>query len=107
MVTKTLLDVYLGHNPGEKVLSGSIKPGDVQQIDAAIWYSDLRGFSSISQTLSPEQVVLWMNRYFEILTLSRKHHMPDTVKGKSHPKKHPQDHPLMAHGYQGKHDKQH
>ena len=80
VVNRTLLDVYLGHNPGEKVLSGSIKPGDVQQIDAAIWYSDLRGFSSISQTLSPEELVLWMNRYFEILIKRITHHKGEILK---------------------------
>lgn len=67
LMTQTILDVYLGKHPGQQILTGSIKPGDVTRLDAAIWFSDLRQFTKMSQHVVPETLVLWLNEYFEIL----------------------------------------
>ncbi|MGH8735062.1 MAG: hypothetical protein ACREVB_15370, partial [Burkholderiales bacterium] len=39
---RNILDAYLGPNAGEKVLAGRIKRGDGEDIDAVIWFCDLR-----------------------------------------------------------------
>jgi adenylate cyclase len=36
-----LLDTYVGHATGERILAGQIRLGDTQAIDAAIWLSDM------------------------------------------------------------------
>ncbi len=63
-VTRTLLDTYLGKEPGELVLAGKIRPGDVERIEAAIWFSDLRGFTELTASMDSEAVIGLLNEYF-------------------------------------------
>ena len=37
-----LLDAYVGHRSGARILAGRIRLGDVEAIDAVLWFSDLR-----------------------------------------------------------------
>jgi class 3 adenylate cyclase len=60
-----LLEVYLGRNAGRRVLEGRIKRGDVDSIAAALWYCDLRSFTAITEGMSPQDVVLLLNDYFD------------------------------------------
>ena len=60
----TLLDTYVGHGSGERVLKGAIRPGDVQRIEAAILVSDMRGFTAFSNAHPPEQVIERLNAVF-------------------------------------------
>ena len=60
-----LMEAYLGSIPGRAVLSGQIARGDVQRIDCALFYSDMRGSTELSQKLSPEDYVAAVNRYFD------------------------------------------
>ena len=45
-----LLDTYLGHDAGERILAGS-SPAAAANVRAAIWYCDLRGFAALSERL--------------------------------------------------------
>lgn len=69
-ITSTLLKVYLGQHSGELVLKGKIQRGDVEKIEAAIWYSDLRGFTEMSENYGSSKLVEWLNEYFEIMAKS-------------------------------------
>jgi len=60
-----LIDTYVGHQTGERILSGKIRRGYVEAIRAAIWLSDMRGFTSISERLPPQALIDRLNRYFE------------------------------------------
>lgn len=62
-IKNTLAQAYLGKDPGQRVCSGMISLGQVASIEAAIWFSDLRGFTTISDSLSPEQLVEDLNDY--------------------------------------------
>ena len=62
--TRTLLGAYLGPKTAELVLSGKVERGDVTEIDAAIWFSDLRGFTPMSAGTSPPKLIAWLNDYF-------------------------------------------
>jgi adenylate cyclase len=62
---RRLLDVYLGQNAAERVLSGGFRRGSGQLLTAAIWYCDLRGFTSLSDRLPTREVVPLLDRYFE------------------------------------------
>lgn len=66
-ITKTLLSTYLGSKTGERVLEGKIRRGDVEKIKAAIWFSDLRGFSNLSNQIEPEELIELLNEYFETI----------------------------------------
>jgi len=60
-----LLNTYVGHNAGERIMSGKIQRGDTDIIRAAIWFSDLRGFTSLSSTLEPGQIIGVLNELFQ------------------------------------------
>ena len=61
----TLLDTYVGHDAGERILAGHIRRGDIEEIHAAIWLSDMRGFTALADTLPPPVLIDLLNRYFD------------------------------------------
>jgi adenylate cyclase len=60
-----LLDTYVGHVTGERILDGQIRRGDVQTIEAAIWLSDMRGFTALADRLPMHELIGHLNRYFD------------------------------------------
>lgn len=59
-----LLDAYVGHAAGQRILAGEIKRGDGQTINAAIWFCDLRGFTRASDSLPRPVLIALLNDYF-------------------------------------------
>lgn len=64
-VAGNLLTTYVGKDAGERVLAGHIRRGDTEAIHAAIWLSDMRGFTTLADTLPPQDLVDLLNRYFD------------------------------------------
>jgi adenylate cyclase len=62
--SENLIDTYVGHQTGERILSGKIRRGYVEAIRAAIWLSDMRGFTSVSEQLPPQALIDRLNLYF-------------------------------------------
>jgi adenylate cyclase len=60
-----LLDTYVGNHAGERILLGQIRRGDTQAIDAAIWFSDMRGSTMLAEQLEPQAFIDLLNRYFD------------------------------------------
>ena len=60
-----LLDFYLGHQTGQRVLQGVVKRGELETIHAALWYCDLRGSTAMSDTLPFVELIELLNAYFE------------------------------------------
>jgi adenylate cyclase len=60
-----LLDTYVGHDAGERVLAGRIRRGDIEEIHAAIWLSDMRGFTALADRQPPRVLIDLLNRYFD------------------------------------------
>jgi adenylate cyclase len=61
----TLLDTYVGNQGGSRILGGQIRRGDAETIDAAIWLSDMRGFTALADRLAPQTLFDLLNRYFD------------------------------------------
>jgi len=63
----TLLDTYVGHRTGQRILEGRIHRGDADEIHAAIWYADLRGFTPLTESLPAARLLDLLNSYFELV----------------------------------------
>jgi adenylate cyclase len=62
---QNILDAYLGPNAGAKVLAGQIKRGDAQDIDAVIWFCDLRDSTPLADSMGRREFLALLNEYFE------------------------------------------
>ena len=62
-----LLDTYVGHNAGERILAGQITRGSGETVAAAIWYCDLRGFTALSERLGRDALLACLNDYFDCM----------------------------------------
>jgi len=78
-MTGTLMQTYLGRDAGQRVLSGRIVRGIAERIDAVIWFSDLRGFTRITDT-APEHVIPLLNDYADAIVSAIHEHGGDVLK---------------------------
>jgi adenylate cyclase len=60
-----LLDTFLGHGTGERVISGQIRRGDGETIHAVLWFCDMRGFTALSNTTPRDELITLLNDFFE------------------------------------------
>ncbi len=78
-MTRTLMQTYLGRDAGQRVLRGRIVRGIAERIDAVVWFSDLRGFTRITDT-TPEQVIPLLNDYADVIVSAIHEHGGDVLK---------------------------
>ncbi len=62
-VSKTVAKVYLGRDPARRVLGGKIVRGVADRITAVLWFSDLRGYSTLADTAEPSEIMPLLNDY--------------------------------------------
>src|SRR5258708_19047865 len=60
-----LIETYVGNHTGEPILAGKIRRRHVQTLRAAIWLSDMRGFTSLAERLPPQALIDLLNQYFD------------------------------------------
>ncbi len=65
-IAENLVQTYLGRDAGRRVLKGGITRGVAERIDAVLWFSDLRGFTRITDT-TPEHVIPMLDDYFDAI----------------------------------------
>ncbi len=75
-----LLDTYVGNRAGGKILGGQIRRGHTETMNAAIWLSDLRGFTALSDRLPAETVVDILNNYFDCQVAAIRNHGGEVLK---------------------------
>jgi adenylate cyclase len=63
--TASLLATFLGEGPAAGVQAGAIRRGDIIETEAAILLTDMRGFTPLSLTASPSDLLATLGRYFE------------------------------------------
>lgn len=76
----TLAETYLGRDPGRRVMSGRILRGVAEKIGAVLWYSDLHGYTHISDTAPPEQIIPLLNDYADVVVSAVHRHGGDVLK---------------------------
>ena len=80
VIASGLLGTYLGEDAGRRVHAGSIMRGSVDTLRAVIWYADIRGFTTVSDSAPGPVVVELLNEVFEILTASLRVHGGQVLK---------------------------
>lgn len=65
-MARDLLGVYLGDDAGDRVLSGELRRGSVQTIDAVICYFDLTGFTELAEKTEGALLIDMINDYFGV-----------------------------------------
>jgi adenylate cyclase len=75
-----VLEAYLGRISGKKVLAGQVVLGDGEQIDCAIFYSDLRASIALSQSLDIQTYLDTVNAYFACTATAVAEHGGEVLK---------------------------
>jgi adenylate cyclase len=76
----TLAETYLGRDAGRRVMSGRIARGVADKIGAVLWYSDLHGFTHITDSAPPEQIIPLLNDYADVVVSAVHGHGGDVLK---------------------------
>jgi len=71
---------YIGPRSGTRVLDGRIRRGDIETLRAAIWFSDLRGWSRLANELPAAEAVALANDYFELVDAAIGDHGGEVLK---------------------------
>jgi adenylate cyclase len=79
-IAVNLLNTYVGRQSGARVLAGHIHRGDTEDIEAVIWLSDLRGFTSKTEDLPPRDTIAILNRFFDCQTPAIAQHGGEVLK---------------------------
>ena len=65
--TANLLDTYIGHIAGQRVLDGEVQRGPGQTIPAVLWYCDLRQSTALSDSTARDEMIETLNDFFQCL----------------------------------------
>jgi len=79
-IAGTLVETYLGRDAGRRVLGGKIARGVAEPIDAVLWFSDLQGFTKITDTAQPAHIIPLLNDYAEVIVSTIHAHGGDVLK---------------------------
>ena len=69
-VAQSLVEAYLGRDAGRRVLAGKMSRGAAERINAVIWFSDMQGYTKLSETIDSDQLIPFLNDYAEIVIAS-------------------------------------
>ena len=69
-IALAVAEPYLGPRTGRKVLDGQITRGHIENISAAIFMSDIRDWTGLSNRLPADEAIALANRYFELIAES-------------------------------------
>ena len=64
-VAQSLVETYLGRDAGRRVLAGRMSRGAVDKIHAVLWFSDIRGYTALSEEMASDQLIPLLDDYAE------------------------------------------
>lgn len=76
----TLLSAYVGRNGGEQVLRGRIHRGDGEEIEGSILFTDMSGYTALSNELSGPDVVAMLNDAYDLMVPPVEKHGGEILK---------------------------
>ncbi|MBL0897256.1 MAG: adenylate/guanylate cyclase domain-containing protein [Reyranella sp.] len=63
-VGQGLLAAYLGDDPASRVISGTVLRGEVQSLEAVLFFADLQGFTALADTVPGRDLIALLDDYF-------------------------------------------
>ena len=78
--SKSLLRTYLGNGPSEAIYNGTIKRGERTSLEAVVMFSDLRGFTALTDTADEENVFDALDGYFDLIVQAVEDNGGDVLK---------------------------
>ena len=66
-VYQGLLAAYLGDDPAGRVLDGTVQRGEVQSVEAVLFFTDLRGFTALADTLPGRDLIGLLDDCFDCM----------------------------------------
>ena len=67
LVHEGLLAAYLGQDPATRILSGTVQRGEVQGVEAVLFFTDLRGFTALADTLPGRDLIVLLDDCFDCM----------------------------------------
>ena len=67
LVLDTVLSCYVGYSPSDEIKQGNIRPGSMIDMEGAIWFSDIRKYSTHSQNTEAMELASKLNAYYDIV----------------------------------------
>lgn len=64
-IGRNLLETYLGRDAAGRVFAGNVVRGRTETMRAVIWYSDLKDFTKLTDTLPAAEILQLLNEYAE------------------------------------------
>jgi adenylate cyclase len=64
-VAESLVEAYLGRDAGRRVLQGRMTRGVVEKINAVLWFSDMQGYTALSESIASDQLIPLLDDYAE------------------------------------------
>ncbi|MBO9448970.1 adenylate/guanylate cyclase domain-containing protein [Tropicibacter sp. R16_0] len=78
--SKSLLRTYLGDGASNAVWNGTIKRGEHTTVDAVVIFSDLRGFTALSEQADETELFDALNGYFDVVVQAVEENDGDVLK---------------------------
>ncbi len=75
-----LLAAYLGDDPASRVFAGTVQRGEVQSVEAVLFFTDLRGFTALADTMSGKELIALLDECFECMAAPVTRHGGEVLK---------------------------
>src|SRR5712664_1216467 len=62
-----LLAAYLGDDPASRVFAGTVQRGEVQSVEAIVFFTDLRGFTALADITPGKELIALLDECFECM----------------------------------------
>ncbi|HYD04649.1 MAG TPA: adenylate/guanylate cyclase domain-containing protein [Reyranella sp.] len=79
-VGQGLLESYLGTDPAARVLAGTVQRGEVQGVEAVLFYADLRSFTPLADSLPGDQMLALLDSCFDCMVRPVNRHGGEVLK---------------------------
>jgi adenylate cyclase len=78
--TRSVLDTYVGTVAAGRIMAGEIRRGQGETVRAILWFSDLRGFTAMAESLDGQELIATLDTYFETMVRAVHQHGGEVLK---------------------------